>query len=295
MGLFTNQVGLAPKLQEELTTGQQLDQRDMIMRNIATGAASGVSGIGGGLILGNSPIKNASLQSLIDSNLRQNQAANIMRGSQEFFMPSFEAGQRQLPILEESATAEGFGSNIGDILSGGALDPLIAERQRAADAQMSARGLRRSGAAIEEAANIPAELGLQIEGELNRRRQQLHGGGQASGENLANINTMISQALTGQQISNQERKAASQGNMLTLLGTAAMAFSDPALKDDIETVDTYKGLNVIKWKWNKLAESIYDFKGESLGFNALEVKEKMPDCVGERDGFVCVNYEKVFA
>lgn len=107
------------------------------------------------------------------------EAAEIQAAQQqkvyELFQPYAEAGKAQLPRLATDATVQGYGNNIGDILNGGALNPLIKERQDAATAYMSARGLRRSGSAVREAANIPAGLSMQIEAELNRRRQSLVG------------------------------------------------------------------------------------------------------------------------
>jgi hypothetical protein len=101
------------------------------------------------------------------------------------YKPIADAGTAQIASLTSDATAQGFGSNIGDILGGGALDELIRERQDAATGYMAARGLRRSGAAAQQAADIPAELAMQIEGELNRRRQALYAGGAAGVNGMA--------------------------------------------------------------------------------------------------------------
>lgn len=148
------------------------------------------------------------------------------KGLERFFdllQPSIEAGQRQIEPLESAATVEGFGGGIGDILNSGALDPLIAQRQRSADALMAARGLRRSGAAVQEAANIPADLALSIESELNRRRQSLFGAGQTGIQNAGNLQGQIGQIIAGGQQAGLAARQAGLGNLLQLGGAALMA------------------------------------------------------------------------
>ncbi len=213
--------------------------------------------------------------------------------SREMFRPIVDAGIAQLPALGQSATAEGFGQNLGSILQGGALDPLIAQKQKAAEHYMASKGLRRSGAAVREAGKIPADMALMVENELNRRRQSIAGQGQSGAGNMGNINTMMGQIL-GRSSSDQAAIATQGQQNAVSLGTAAIgAFSDPRLKDDIKVIDQLDGLDVITWKWNDLAYELHGLSGESTGFNAEQVRELRPDCSFIEDGMLKVDYGKL--
>lgn len=107
-----------------------------------------------------------------------------------------------LPQVQRGATIGGFGENIADILSGGALDPLIQERQRAGTSALASAGLSRSNVAAERAAAIPAELAFNIENLLAGRQSNLLQQGTGAGVNLANLfrggAQDISNIITGQ-------------------------------------------------------------------------------------------------
>ena len=217
--------------------------------------------------------------------------ANEARASRELFTPIVKAGIAQIPELARGATAEGFGQNIGDILGGGALDPLIAERQRASQAALSGAGIRRSGAAATEAANIPADLAMQIEGELNRRRQSIAGQGQTGAGEQSNLSTMMSQALAGGQLGAAQAQAQGGQNAAGLIGGLLSAFSDMSLKDDVTILGEYGGIEVIDWEWNEKAFEKYGLEGRSTGFNANKLQKTHPDYVIKtNDGTLTVDY-----
>jgi len=167
--------------------------------------------------------KSISGQTAQDS-LKKDAAARAARleGLAPLLDPTIEAGQRQIPFLEESASAGGFGANIGDILSGGALDPLIAERQRASQAALSGAGLRRSGAAATEAARIPANLSLGIEQELNRRRENIASRGQAGIGTAINLQDVIGSIISGGTKGGLQARAAGLSNIIDI-GSSALS------------------------------------------------------------------------
>lgn len=133
------------------------------------------------------------------------EAAEVESGFQQqiidLLKPELEFRQEQLGPLGESATAEGFTSNIESLLSGGTLDPLIAQRQRGATQAASSAGLRRSGGAIREAAAIPTDVAFNIENELRRRRERNAQIGQVgiTGTTgaIGNLGAIQSGAITG--------------------------------------------------------------------------------------------------
>lgn len=214
------------------------------------------------------------------------------RAAREQFAPIIEAGIAQIPELARGATVGGFGENIGAILEGGALDPLIAQRQRAATAQLASTGLRRSGAATQAAADIPADLALQIEGELNRRRQSIAGQGQTGAGESSRLSSQIGQALAGGQLGAAQAQAQGSQNTAGVIGTLFSAFSDMRLKTNVEVVGDIEGVEVIAWDWNETAFIKYGFEGSSTGFNSNKIKESHPQHVYEtEDGMLKIDYE----
>lgn len=214
----------------------------------------------------------------------QNQILDLLR-------PTVEAGQAQLDPLAQSATLKGFGANIGDILSSGALDPVIAERQKASQAALAGAGLRRSSEAGRRAAQIPTDMAFSVEQELNRRRGNIAGlGERATGQTagtLGNIGSILGQGILG----GQQAGAAGTQNIMGLLGPLLGAFSDETLKANIENIGTLGDVNIITWEWNEDAYNRFGFSGNSLGFSAQEVEKKHPEFVIKQDGHLAIDYE----
>lgn len=205
-----------------------------------------------------------------------------------------QAGLEQLPFLQAGATAEGFGLNIGDILSGGALDTLIAERQRASEASLSKRGLLGSGAAATAAAQIPADLALQIESELNRRRQSIAQQGQTgvvSGIQGA-IGGLggIGEARAGGILGDAQARAQGTANVIDIGKGFFDAFSDPSLKTNIVKIGAIGPANVYQWDWNEKAESI-GLAGDSSGFMADEILLSHPHHVFMNNDLLTIDYD----
>ena len=109
--------------------------------------------------------------------------------------PFMQAGQMQVPGLAAAATIPGFSGRLGDLFKSGALQPLIDERTRAAQGQLAAGGLTRSGTALREIADIPTELGLGIESMLQGRSQTLADRGLESALGLGKLGQMNAQSL----------------------------------------------------------------------------------------------------
>ena len=153
------------------------------------------------------------------------EAADAQVGFQQQIMdllrPQVEFGQEQLPALGASSTVEGFGQNIGDILSGGALDPLIAEQQRAGRAEMSHLGLRRSSGNVKRAAQLPSSVAFNIESELNRRRQANAGIGQTGLTGTAGALGESGRAVAGGILGGAGARAQGTQNIIGLLGGIA--------------------------------------------------------------------------
>jgi hypothetical protein len=170
----------------------------------------------------------------------------------DLYKPYVDAGANQLPELENSATLGGYGntlsqilgiaktpgpsgvgSSIGSILSpnrqtsgGNFLQPLIDARQQAATSYFAARGLRRSGAAGKAAADIPTDLALQIESELNRRRQAIAGAGQTGVQGSAGTLTGIGEALAAGRLGVAQAQAQGAQGIANSVGSGISAYAN---------------------------------------------------------------------
>ena len=67
-------------------------------------------------------------------------------------------------------------------------------------------------------------------------------------------------------------------------------FSDKNLKENIVKIGRKNGLSWYSWDWNELAKTI-GLTGSDKGHIAQEVQKSRPDLVGNKDGFLTVNYE----
>lgn len=136
----------------------------------------------------------------------------------EMYQPLADWGMGHMDQLGTDATAGGYGGSLGSIMQGEGFGQLIAERQRAADAQLSQAGLRRSGAAASAAAAIPADMAMQIEREMHSRRMGnmqmgMQGMGNVAGSVLGAAGANASGALGAAQARQQ-----GTGNILNLAG-----------------------------------------------------------------------------
>lgn len=223
--------------------------------------------------------------------------------------PFRSAGLGGLVTFGSGITPEGLGSNLRRIFQGGALDPLIKERTEAAQGQLAATGLSRSGTALEEVARIPTELGFQVEQLLTGRAQDLANIGlgaatgtanvsQGAGQALSDLSQAFGQGVLGAQQGIGEtlgqgiigRGQAQAGFQQGLLGVLGLALSDPRLKTNVVKVGEINDLGVYQWDWKPELEGMAVYETSTLGFMADEVEEKYPEYVMEFGGFRCIAY-----
>jgi hypothetical protein len=65
-----------------------------------------------------------------------------------------------------------------------------------------------------------------------------------------------------------------RGGNYTVSSGANSLGSDPKLKDGINKIGTYEGLNVYEWTWNDIAMTTYGLKGREIGFLTTELDPK---------------------
>jgi hypothetical protein len=156
---------------------------------------------------------------------------DAIKGLQEQFgetqanlQPFLDAGVGALPGVQQAATLEGLGQNLGAIFESGLLDELVAERTRAAQGQLAAGGLTRSGTALQQIADIPTQLGLNLEQMLAGRGSQLAGQGlntalnlgqfgAANAGNIANLKSGQGAVLSSSIIAEDANRQRQIGNL----------------------------------------------------------------------------------
>ena len=210
--------------------------------------------------------------------------------AQESFQPFIDAGLQGLQGQVQGSTVGGLGDILGQIFSGGALQPLINERTRAAQGQLAAGGLTRSGTGLETIAAIPQDIGLAIEQMLSGRQGSLAQGGFTGVQNVAQLGANQAQGIAGsfgQQgenissgiLADAQAKAAGIGNLVNLAST--FAFSDPRLKTNVEKISDIGDLGVYQWDWIEGAKGTSIEGQPTIGFIADEVEQTYPEFVGE--------------
>lgn len=106
---------------------------------------------------------------------------------------------------------------------------------------------------------------------------------------MGGSNNAYDSAYAGKQYNEQMRQQRAQ-NIKNAIGSAAYAFSDKKLKENLKKVGTLdNGLKVYVGNYKK--ETGLDTKPQ-LFLIAQEVEKKNPDAVIEKDGYLAVNYKK---
>jgi hypothetical protein len=87
---------------------------------------------------------------------------------------------------------------------------------------------------------------------------------------------------------NYGTKMAFMGDMFNAAGSAIP--SDIRLKENIERVGVYKGLDIVRWTWNGLM----GLTGDSIGFIAQQVQAMYPEYVHTFDnGYLGIDYARL--
>jgi hypothetical protein len=219
--------------------------------------------------------------------------------------PFADAGLGGLEAQRQAATPEGFAAILQSLFEGGALDPLLEERTRSVQSGLGAAGLTRSGAGIRELANIPTDLGLQIEQLLSGRQAGLAQQGLGAATTIGQFGQNVAGGVSGLQagigrdigagiITDTQADAAAQSQAFQGLTSGALAaaslFSDPRLKDNVEEIGEIADLKIYQWDWKPETKGTLVDGCSTIGFMADEVKEKYPHHVGNFGSYDVINY-----
>ena len=213
------------------------------------------------------------------------------------FDPYMKAGKRGLRRFEKGSTIGGLDQIMAQIFGGDAFGSVIDERTRAVQGQLGAGGLMRSGQGIEDAADIPTDLGFAIEQMLSGRQGDLATGGFAATSQIGDLTTQIGEAIAsgilGNEASKNAGKTRSNNTLGSIIGAVGSIFSDPSLKTNVRQKGKIGPLDLVEWDWTEEAQETVAGKCPTMGFMSTQIKEFYPDCVGEFGGFDTVNYPKL--
>lgn len=115
--------------------------------------------------------------------------------TQENIAPFLEAGRGALPQVQEGTTVEGLEARLGRIFNTDIFGGLVDERTRAVQGQLAATGQSRSGLGLQEAARVPTEVGLSLEGLLTGRSEDLVTGGRQAALGLGTLGGQTSSSI----------------------------------------------------------------------------------------------------
>lgn len=223
--------------------------------------------------------------------------------SQGRFNPIAESGLGMMPTVQQAGTVQGMDARLGEIFGSNAFASLQDQRMRAVQNQLNQTGMRRSDAGLQAVAGVPTELGFALEEALYGRQSDMLGMGyQAASDisglensvtaNIANIRAGHAANAMNERIANQQASAARrQNNMNTAvsaLGMAAMFFSDPRFKTNIQKIGQIKEIGLYSWDW---IDGVPDWMGRmKTGVLTTEVKEHYPQHVYSIHGIDAVDY-----
>lgn len=135
----------------------------------------------------------------------------------------------------------------------------------------------------------------------NQRQRQLQAYQNTMGglQGLAGLQSMAPQIAQGMagigdtlaqgQVASAQARQQGIGNIANLGMTAAMAFSDARLKDNVQPMGERYGHAWYTWNWNEEAETL-GLSGSDEGVMAHEVAKTNPELVSTRNGYLVVNY-----
>ena len=290
------------------------------------GFFSGLKSFFGG---GNDDASDAAALIAAQNKISQEGIESQFGQTQANLQPFIDAGQTGLSNVLQGSTAGGFSDRLNEIFDTDIFKGLVDERTRAAQGQLSAGGLTRSGTGLETIAGIPQDVGLFIENLLTGRSGALAEGGQSAagtlgtfGSNkeasLANLRSNTGQAQAAGFLQDKASGSSGFANLLGLgsrvlgggfAGSSAgggggglgnilsgavkgLFFSDMNLKTNEVIIGEVGPLNLYKWDWITGVNGtiIERYKEMNTGFMAQEVKEFFPEHVYNYGGFDIIDY-----
>lgn len=107
----------------------------------------------------------------------------------------------------------------------------------------------------------------------------------AIAQQMGNIGMTQAQGITGAAQAGQQ----GIGNIINLGATAATAFSDERLKDNVVEIGEVNGQPWHAWTWNDKAEEL-GLSGDSEGIVIQKLDEEYHELIGSKNGYLTFDY-----
>ncbi|MEW8288242.1 MAG: tail fiber domain-containing protein [Candidatus Thiodiazotropha endolucinida] len=242
---------------------------------------------------GNKAAKRAAEAQVKSTQLGVDELRRQFDTTQGNLSPFINAGQGVVGDVTGAGTVGGLNERLAAIMGSDMFGALIEERERAVQNQLARSGMRRSGLALREAADIPTGLALAVEQALYGRQAGLMGSGQnaaaglgalgaSNSGNIANLFSQMGQSQSNAILQGQQANAQRGANLLagglaganiaaglsgatagTIAGGAGLgtlaaslfSFSDERMKKNMQPLGEINGLTLYQWEWKD------DYKG----------------------------------
>ncbi len=221
--------------------------------------------------------------------------------TQENLAPFLSFGTGAIPGAEQGLSVGGIDEMLGQIFGSDSFGNLREERERSMTGLLGASGNTRGGFGLEQIADVPTDLGLQLEQLLFGRNQNAVNLGQNTAVGAGTLGTQGAQGIAqsfgnigatqGAGITNAA--GAEAAGMQNLLNLGALAFSDPELKDNLTPHGEVGPLTLYEWDWTPEAEETIVGKFPTIGFLSTDVREHYPEYVSTFGGYDVINYPKL--
>lgn len=103
------------------------------------------------------------------------------------------------------------------------------------------------------------------------------------------VGSTQAQGITSATAAGMQKNVGITSDAIEIAKMAVQAYSDIRLKDNIEYIGDKNGHHWYSWDWNEEAEEL-GLSGESQGVMAHQLYEYMPEAIGEKEGYITVNY-----
>ena len=198
----------------------------------------------------------------------------------EMIRPSIETGQEYLGKLGEYSTFGGLNDLYSEAQGSQLAADMISDRRQSLDGYLASSGLRRSGTALKEIANLPTAVFSGLMDKIVGNTQNMATIGLGQGSNaLGAISGSANATNTASEFGMipSQNKQNLFGGLLSMggaLGGAAL-LSDKRLKTNIKKIGEIGPLNVYEWDWKDDSMNMV----MRAGFIAQEVQEVYPQHV----------------
>jgi len=208
--------------------------------------------------------------------------------------PAVEARGAAIPLLQGFFTGDqGAQTDILERIKASPFyDEALGLAEEGALGRAGSMGLSRSG-------NVASDLYKEKQGVLQGfLNQQLGGLGSLAnlgtqGANIASLFSQMGQTAGDVGVAQARADQSGAGNVLSGLLSLGGLFSDERLKKDVEFIGESKGHKVYRWKWNSIANELFDLYGDGEGVIAQEVEKYAPHLVDNSGFFKTVDYRGV--